>query len=354
MNQPNENTEALRSDIDVTRRRMDDTIDALGDRMQPRHLFDEVLGYFRRSSSDGDNRLSHMRDSVSQGANTAVHAVVDTVKQNPLPALMIGAGVAWMIYSSRRGHSDMSAYDYTDETEMGVGETLHYDPDAHLDRPLDYPAKPMGISEAGWSDQGGSKLGNMKGALGDKARSAKEKLAQAGGRAREKMSSVRQRAGEVGSRVRARSGEMYSATRQRVASTADQHPLELGLACLAAGVIAGLAMPTPNAVNRKVGPTADRLRQRARESGQEFVEKGKRVASAAVSAAKDEAQSQGLTPDRLREKASNVAERAKEAGRETARQEGLARGNTSGGSSVPEGNQSGSQMNDPTVARPAV
>ena len=46
--------EAIRSDIDVTRRRMDDTMDALGERLQPRHLLDEVLGYFRGNSSEGE------------------------------------------------------------------------------------------------------------------------------------------------------------------------------------------------------------------------------------------------------------------------------------------------------------
>ena len=52
MNQsPNQHDpEAIRSDIDVTRRRMDDTIDALGDRMQPRHLIDEVLGAVKQQS----------------------------------------------------------------------------------------------------------------------------------------------------------------------------------------------------------------------------------------------------------------------------------------------------------------
>ena len=35
---------------------------------------------------------------------------------------------------------------------------------------------------------------------------------------------------------------------------------------LAAGLMAGLAMRTPAAVNRKIGPTADRLRQRTREA----------------------------------------------------------------------------------------
>ncbi len=354
-------TEALRSDIDVTRRRMDDTIDALGNRMQPRHLIDEMLGYFRRSDNHGNSRLSTMRDKVSQGAGTAVHAVVDTVKQNPVPALLIGAGIAWMIYSSRSGRSDGSnyetIYDSGYDPSADTGEGMRYDPDAHFDRPLDYPIGTGGASEADWREQGSSKLAGMKGAIGDKAAAAKEKLAQAGESAREKLSAARQRAGEIGSRMKTRTSEMYSSTRQRVATTADQHPLELGLICLAAGALVGLAAPTPNAVNRRLGPTADRLRDRARESGQEMLEKGKRVASAAVSAVKDEAQAQGLTPEGLREKVSAVAERAKEAGRETARSEGLPGSGASGtptGSSLPPGNQSNSPYNDPTVARPAV
>ncbi|MCR6655354.1 MAG: DUF3618 domain-containing protein [Opitutus sp.] len=39
-------TETLRSDIDTTRERMDETIDRLGDRLQGRHLVDEVIGFF--------------------------------------------------------------------------------------------------------------------------------------------------------------------------------------------------------------------------------------------------------------------------------------------------------------------
>src|SRR4051812_24545254 len=102
MNSPREkDPEALRSDINVTRSRMDDTMDELGERMQPRHLLDEVLGLFRSSDgSDGDGKLSRVREKITQSADTAMHAVVDTVKKNPMPALLIGAGIAWMIYES--------------------------------------------------------------------------------------------------------------------------------------------------------------------------------------------------------------------------------------------------------------
>src|SRR6266496_2848614 len=94
--------DALRSDINVTRNRMDDTMDQLGERMQPRHLLDEILGVFRRGNESSDGNLRQVREKITRSADAAMHAVVDTVKQNPMPALLIGAGVAWMIYESRR------------------------------------------------------------------------------------------------------------------------------------------------------------------------------------------------------------------------------------------------------------
>jgi ElaB/YqjD/DUF883 family membrane-anchored ribosome-binding protein len=345
MNDPQSNEPgAIRSDIDVTRRRMDDTMDALGDRLQPTHLLDEVLGYLRGNSADGESRLTRMREKITHSCDTAMHSVVDNVKQNPMPALMIGAGVAWMIYSSRRATS--GDYGYEDYSAEDVA--LRYDPDTHYDRPLDYPSTPA--SEAGWSEQGGSKLGQVKDKLADKASTAteqvKERLSQAGDTAREKMYALRGRAGDVTSRVKDSTRQAYARSRDRVAATADHHPLEIGLVALAAGLMAGLAMRTPNAVNRRVGPTADRLRERTREAGAEVLEKGKRVAEAAASAVKEEADAQGLTPERLRQQAGAIAERAREAGKESAQREGLARGNETNPSNV-----SGS---DPSIARPAV
>lgn len=344
MNQSQSNeAHAIREDIDITRRRMDDTMDALGERLEPQHLLDEVLGFFRRST-EGDGKLAHLREKVSHSADTAMHAVIDTVKKNPMPALMIGAGLAWMIYGNRRSRTP----EYRDDRALHAGDADHegirYDPDTHYDRPLDYPP-----SEAGsqWSDQGGSKLGHMKDSLAEKTHHAadqvKEKLSHVGDVAREKAHQLRERAGEFGHRVGERTRQAYDRTRDRVATTADHHPLESGLACLAFGIIAGLALPTPNAVNRRIGPTADRLRDRTREAGSEMLQKGKRVAQAAVSAMKQEAQSQGLTPENLREQAGQVAQRATDAGKQAARKEGLS----------PEANQSGSQVNDPAAARPA-
>ena len=165
-NQP----ETLRSDIDDTRQRMDNTMDALGNRLQPRHLLDEALGYLRGTSPDGEGRLARMKEKLTHSCDSAMHSVVDTVKQNPMPALVIGAGVAWMIYSSRR--PDSADYGYEDYSAEEAA--LRYNPDTHYDRPLDYPTTPG--SEGELRDQGESKLGQVKDKLVDKAAAATEQV----------------------------------------------------------------------------------------------------------------------------------------------------------------------------------
>jgi ElaB/YqjD/DUF883 family membrane-anchored ribosome-binding protein len=309
MNPSRENDpEALRSDINVTRAQMDNTMDEIGDRLQPRHLLDEVLGFFRRSSDGADGNMHRVREKISRSADAAMHAVVDTVKQNPMPALLIGAGVAWMIYESRRERTtDQRDESYASQRDR---EGVRYDPDLHYDRPLEYPSDKDSVQRE-WSDQGGSKLGELKETISEKAagateqvkekfsdvkEQAREKLGHLKERAGEKLHAARERAGEITGKVGERTREAYAKTRDRVATTAEEHPLEVGLACLAAGVFAGLSLPTPNACNRMVGPAADRLRDRARETGTEVLEKTKRVARAAATAVKEEAKTQGLTP----------------------------------------------------------
>lgn len=365
MNQSRQNeTEAIRSDIDSTRNRMDDTIDALGSRLQPRHLLDELLGFFRRHESEAQEKFTQVRESISHSSEAAMNTVVDTVKKNPLPLLLIGAGVAWMVYSNRKSSSmDYSDYDY----DQGMRDDIRYDPDAHIDRPLDYPSTVgTGISEAGWSAPETSKFGEMKESASQKLSQAKEsarhKFDELRHTAQDKMQAAKDRAGEIGSRVKEQTGEAYSRTRDRVTTTADQHPLELGLVCLATGLVAGLLVPTADVVNRRLGPTADRLRDRSREAGHEMMEKGKRVADAAVSAVKEEAEAQGLTAETIGDKASAVVNRATEAGKQKARDEGLSEstgkfdtGSRANIAGKPENsNPSGMAGTDPTIARPAV
>ncbi len=326
-------SDELRSDIDQTRQRMDSTIDAIGQRLQGRHLLDEILGFFRSKSEDGTT--THMKEKISNSTSTAVHSVVDTIKAHPLPVLAIGAGVAWLIYDSKqkglRGERAPFQYD----VEQDIERQSQFDPheeyfageygQGELPREGYAFGEGTGPSAAGAATE---KWQNVKNRVGEKASEVKsrvsEKAAQIGERAKEGVQKVGQRARELGSRVQDGTRQAYDRSRQQVVRTADEHPLELGLGILAIGLLAGLALPTPRKVDEVVGPTSDRLRRRAREAGQELVNRGKTVVGAATNALKEEAQAQGLTAEALRQKASAVAQRTKDAASTTARDEGLA------------------------------
>jgi ElaB/YqjD/DUF883 family membrane-anchored ribosome-binding protein len=111
---------------------------------------------------------------------------------------------------------------------------------------------------------------------------------------------TKERLSGLTSQAQQRGREVYQRTRERVVTTSEQHPLEVGLACLAVGAIVGLMLPTPQIVNRRLGPSVDRLRDRARDAGSELLQKGKRVVEAAASAAKVEAKTQGISVPRAR------------------------------------------------------
>lgn len=347
-------TEALRSDIETTRRRMDDTMDALGNRLQGKHLIDEIVGLFRHR--DGDSG-SGTGEKIKRSADAALHRVVDTVKANPWPSFLIGAGVAWLVYESTRDKTEKSEDDEQTNDNDGANydsasEQTRFDPELHVDRPLEYPAPTSDVDGSGF----GETLSEVKDTLAAKASSAKdqvkEKLGSVGEKAREKFQNVKESASELGARAKERTREVYRKSKDRVVETADRHPLELGLACLAVGAIAGLALPTPQKVHRVAGPTVDRLRDRTRQAGREAVEKSRRVARAATDAAKEEAEAQGLTLNRLREQIGATGSRAEDHGATDVRPEGLATGGAMENRPPEAPQSSDAPVGDPSVARP--
>jgi mono/diheme cytochrome c family protein len=87
--------DALREDIEGTRRRMDETIAALEQRLQPRHLLDEVVGYLRQKHDSGGTA-----DRTSSAAGPALKKAGRTIADNPLPVAVIGLGLGWLIYNA--------------------------------------------------------------------------------------------------------------------------------------------------------------------------------------------------------------------------------------------------------------
>lgn len=109
----NESSEEIGGDIEDTRSRMDETLDELGERLSPRRILDDVVDYFTgpsggsgAKSSSASHTAAQLRDSAGEfGQNLG-----RTIRDNPVPTALIGAGLAWLAFGL--GGSDSEEQDH--------------------------------------------------------------------------------------------------------------------------------------------------------------------------------------------------------------------------------------------------
>src|ERR1700720_4270945 len=87
----------------------------------------------------------------------------------------------------------------------------------------------------------------------------------------------------------------------------EERPLAVGVAALALGLLAGVALPATRREDQLLGDARDDLLDSAREAGRDALEQGKEGAWSAVERVKESVREQELTPEQLVEKARHVA-----------------------------------------------
>ncbi len=97
---------------------------------------------------------------------------------------------------------------------------------------------------------------------------------------------------------------------------AQDNPLGLAVAGVAVGFLLGTLVPSTSVEDEKLGPLADDVKQHAKETGEEALERGKQVAQQAAESAKETARQTGQEhAEELRgsaqEKAEDVQQSAK-------------------------------------------
>ena len=84
-------------------------------------------------------------------------------------------------------------------------------------------------------------------------------------------------------------GDVKHKARQAT-SVAQENPLGLAIGSVAIGFLAGMLIPSTRVEDEKLGPIADDVKEKVRETGQEALEHGKQVAQDAAEAAKESGQ----------------------------------------------------------------
>ncbi|CAN5826597.1 DUF3618 domain-containing protein [soil metagenome] len=241
----------LRQELARTRAEMSETIYILQGRMNP--------DYVREQAS------SQAKATAKQAGSN----VAETIRDNPIPAALAGAGLVglgWLIASGRDSGSQHSSPRDFDASNYYDSRRSYYR--SFNDEP-EY--------EASTGSSGGERAQEAAGQARDKAGELGEQLqsraSQAGGEAQEKAQ-------------RAKGG---------LQRTLQESPLALGALALGIGAAVGFAVPGSSKEDEVMGETRDNLVERGKQSAHDARQRAQRAIEEGRRAAEQEADRQDLT-----------------------------------------------------------
>jgi len=262
-------TAEIRADIEATREEMSGTLGAIGEKLDPGRIVNQAKDTVREAT------IGRVEDAVATAGETARGAgttMLETIKQNPIPAALAGIGLGWLFMNSRNVSSRRPTYYQGYQSRGGYyGGTRDW--------------------ERGYEgDQGG--VGGAVGRVGDTAGNV---AGQAQERAGQLASEVQDRASQVASRAQYQAEQAQDEFQRMLNET----PLAVGALAFALGAATGLVVPATRQEQQFMGEARDTLVERAQEMAQETMQKVQRVAQEVTEEAKDtaqrEAKNEGLT-----------------------------------------------------------
>lgn len=226
----------LEREIDQKRGHIEQLVSALENRLSPGEVFDRMIR--------------------NGGGKQFASNLADTVKANPVPALLTAAGLLWL-YSGRNDSPSSRSSSYGSTTTSPYGAS----------------ASGYGASEYGSSEYGSTSPSGMG---GGGSHGVREKISSAGSRVREgthnAASSVRDRASSATSSVRDRASSAGQSVRQGASRANDgmqrllnENPMAAAGIGIAVGALLGALVPPTRKEDEWLGQHSDRLTGKAKE-----------------------------------------------------------------------------------------
>jgi ElaB/YqjD/DUF883 family membrane-anchored ribosome-binding protein len=265
----NRSTREIERDVERTRSDIEDTVEALREKMSLGQIVDEAGRYLRNS-----------------GGSEAMHNLAAQARANPLPLALVGIGLAWLM--SGRGQPAMGYSSYSSGSYAGNGSSFR---------------------DAG--SRIGETAGAAKGTIAEKGRKAGEAASSTMHQVGEQASHAYDRVSDTASQSYERMSDQASRAQRRMSELVENEPLILAGLGLAVGAAIAALMPATRTENRLMGDKLDEWKQEAGDMAREEWEKAKSVAKDAASAAEREME-KGGSPAEQAERAARSASRTAE------------------------------------------
>jgi ElaB/YqjD/DUF883 family membrane-anchored ribosome-binding protein len=257
--------ERSRAEIERTRADMSETVDAIQGRLAPENI--------KEQAKDA------VKEATVGKAKGAGNSIVETVKENPLPAAITGLSLGWILMQARK-RSTASASAVRVRTTAG-SYPVAYD---RVDYVEGHDGPPVGGTVSRARDRVGETASHAQDKVGEGAARVQQGAQDTADRTKEKASQLGQRTKYNARRASDGFGRMLR-----------ENPLAVGALAAGLGAAVGLAIPETSKENEVMGEARDNLVDKAQEKASEAQDKVQQVAQEAQSAAKNEAENQGLT-----------------------------------------------------------
>lgn len=261
-----QSSSAIRAEIERTRERLGETVEALGAQLNPSNLKQRVKDSVREATI---GKVQHMATNTRERIAGTGRGLAQTIRDNPVPAAMAAAGLGWLILSSR----DQRSAQRINTTRFTDGE-----PDEFAIPDESYNA--TGV-RAG--------VRNVADNVAEKAQDLKEKASELTDKAQEATHRVVQRAKETGDRVADRADvamhrlqERARVTTRRVENQFEESPMGVGAVALALGLAIGLSAPSTRKEAALLGNARDKLVDKTLERVAETKDRVEKVVERAL------------------------------------------------------------------------
>ena len=269
----------IEREVEGTRAQLSETLGALRDSASPGQLVDRAVDYLRGS-----------------GGADFTRNLGEAVRDNPLPVLLIGAGIGWLLLSGKQGTGGRGGAEpqrlLPAPTSAGRAEArrsgaVRVGPPGGDEGPslAERASSAAGAAReragaavdgvrdtaSGMADQAGDAMSGAYRAAADATGSVAEDV---GATAR----AAARRAGELGQEAREQAGRLGGSAQQGLGWLLREQPLVLGALGVALGAAVGAVLPGTRAEDRLMGETSDAVAERAAAVAQQVSDRAQEAA----------------------------------------------------------------------------
>lgn len=278
-------TQQIEAEIEQTRMEMSQTINAIQERLSPQHLAEQAK--------------DAVYDATIGTAKGVGYNMIETIKQNPLPAAIAALSIGWLFrksantnnqdWSRQRGYQPQRFQPYDQYGYDQYGYDARYRPTAYYGDQ----------SEPGLTDRVGQKAGEVKHRVQDAAGNVVDQAQDIAGNVADQAQHLTHEAREQVEYYGEQAMEQVGEARDWLQHQMYENPIAIGAVALAIGTAVGLSLPATPVENRVMGEARDSLVEKVQETASETIDKVQSVAQEATSAASDavklQAREQGLS-----------------------------------------------------------